>query len=69
MPMCSAGIYVWLAVYMCVLVWDFIWSTPCSYDGKVENYRVRRNDKGLVTVDDDEYFDNPVELVEVSDLR
>eukprot|EP00731_Ephydatia_muelleri_P004839 Em0002g1015a len=35
-----------------------------SYDGKVENYRVQKNEKGLVTVDDDGYFDNLIELVE-----
>ena len=49
-----------------ILVCAFIYGTPHSYDNRVENYRVRRNDKGLVTVDDDEYFDNLIKLVEVS---
>ena len=31
-------------------VCDFICITPCSYDNKVENYRVRRNDKAHVSV-------------------
>ncbi|XP_003386644.1 PREDICTED: tyrosine-protein kinase CSK-like [Amphimedon queenslandica] len=34
------------------------------YDGKVEHYRVRRNEKNWVTVDDEEYFENLVSLVE-----
>lgn len=34
-----------------------------SYDHKVEHYRVRRNDAGRVTVDDEEYFDNLLKLV------
>ena len=61
-----------LQARMCVCVrvvcgvCDFICITPCSYDNKVENYRVRRNDKAQVTVDDDEYFDNLIKLVEVS---
>ena len=37
-----------------------------SYENKVEHYRVRKNDKGRVTVDDEEYFDNLFKLVEVS---
>ena len=52
--------------YACIWVCVFICGTSYSYDNRVENYRVRRNDKGLVTVDDDEYFDNLIKLVEVS---
>lgn len=37
----------------------------CSYDDKVEHYRVRRNKKGHVTVDDEEFFENLFKLVEV----
>ena len=37
----------------------------CSYDEKVEHYRVRRDHRGWVTVDDEEYFENLVKLVEV----
>ena len=36
-----------------------------SYNGKVENYRVQRNEKDMVTVDGDDYFDDLIELVEV----
>lgn len=36
-----------------------------SYDGKVEHYRVRRNKKEWVTVDDEEYFETLFTLVEV----
>lgn len=36
-----------------------------SYDGKVEHYRVRRDGRNWVTVDDEEYFENLVKLVEV----
>jgi c-src tyrosine kinase len=36
------------------------------YDGKIEHYRVRRDDRNWVTVDDEEYFENLVALVEVS---
>eukprot|EP00731_Ephydatia_muelleri_P016536 Em0009g960a len=35
-----------------------------SYNGKVENYRVQRNEKDMVTVDGDDYFDDLIELVE-----
>ena len=49
----------------CYLYECFTLSIACSYDGKVENYRVQKNEKGLVTVDDDGYFDNLIELVEV----
>ena len=38
---------------------------PSSYGTKVEHYRVRRNDSNWVTVDDEEYFENLVKLVEV----
>ena len=41
----------------------------CSYDGKVEHYRVRRNEQGLVTVDDEEFFENLLKLVEVCPRR
>lgn len=34
-----------------------------SYDGKVEHYRVQRNEEGKVTVDDEEYFENLLKLV------
>ena len=37
-----------------------------SYDCKIEHYRVRKDDRGWVTVDDEEYFENLVKLVEVS---
>ena len=37
----------------------------CSYENKVEHYRVRRNDAGEVTVDDEEFFENLLKLVEV----
>ncbi len=36
-----------------------------SYEDKVEHYRVRKNAKGKVTVDDEQYFENLVRLVEV----
>ncbi len=36
------------------------------YEQKVEHYRVRRNKKNMVTVDDEEYFENLFKLVEVS---
>ncbi len=36
------------------------------YEQKVEHYRVRRNKKNFVTVDDEEYFENLFKLVEVS---
>lgn len=32
---------------------------------KVEHYRLRRNDKSCVTVDDEEYFENLIKFVEV----
>ncbi len=35
------------------------------YEHKVEHYRVRRNKKNFVTVDDEEYFENLFKLVEV----
>ena len=35
------------------------------YDRKVEHYRVRRDDRAWVTVDDEEYFENLFKLVEV----
>ena len=61
------GVVLWVHLCVCVNIalGYVICITPCSYDNKVENYRVRRNDKGLVTVDDDEYFDNLIVLVEV----
>lgn len=34
------------------------------YDRKVEHYRVRRDDRAWVTVDDEEYFENLFKLVE-----
>ena len=37
-----------------------------SYDSKIEHYRVRKNADNLVTVDDEEYFENLFKLVEVS---
>ena len=36
-----------------------------SYGDELQNYRIRRNDKGWVTVDEEEYFENLVKLVEV----
>ena len=39
---------------------------PVSYDNKVEHYRVMRDKKNWVTVDDEEYFENLFKLVEVS---
>ena len=59
------GVVLCVHLCVCVLLLGTLLVTPCSYDNKVENYRVRRNDKGLVTVDDDEYFDNLIVLVEV----
>ena len=35
------------------------------YDKKVEHYRVRRDERTWVTVDDEEYFENLFKLVEV----
>lgn len=35
-----------------------------SYENKIENYRVRKNREGQVTVDDEEYFENLIKLVE-----
>ena len=48
-----------------------IYSTPpfsCinSYEDKVEHYRVRRDERTWVTVDDDQFFENLFKLVEVS---
>lgn len=37
----------------------------CSFDNKVEHYRVILNNN-RVTVDEEEYFENLVKLVEVS---
>ena len=37
----------------------------CSYDTKIEHYRVIKK-KNLVTVDDEEFFENLFKLVEVS---
>ena len=39
-------------------------SHPHSYDGKVEHYRVCKHQRNWVTVDDEEYFENLVKLVE-----
>lgn len=36
-----------------------------SYENKVEHYRVRRNEACEVTVDDEEFFENLLKLVEV----
>ena len=36
-----------------------------SYGEMIEHYLVRRNDNGWVTIDDEEYFENLVKLVEV----
>ena len=36
-----------------------------SYGTKVQHYRLRRNDNCWVTVDDMQYFENLVKLVEV----
>ena len=36
-----------------------------SYEDKVEHYRVRRDERSWVTVDDEEYFENLFKLVEV----
>jgi len=38
----------------------------CSFGNKVEHYRVMRDDRNWVTVDDEEYFENLFKLVEVS---
>ena len=35
----------------------------------MEHYRVRRNDINKVTVDDEEYFDNLLELVKVCHIN
>jgi len=52
----AAGGWVWAHV---------VYWTGYSYDQKVEHYRVRRNDAGEVTVDDEEFFENLLKLVEV----
>ena len=39
-----------------------------SYEDKAERYRVRRDDRGWVTADDEEYFENLVELVKVRNM-
>lgn len=36
-----------------------------SYEDKVEHYRVRRDERGWVAVDDEEYFKNLANLVKV----
>ena len=36
-----------------------------SYFGKVEYYRIARDNRNYVTVDEEEYFENLVKLIEV----
>ena len=43
----------------------FMPSYMYSYEMKIKHYRVRRNENSWVTVDDEDYFENLVKLVEV----
>ena len=68
--LCVLGTYccMWSEVYTFIFHFRKTLSlslSPSSYNGKVEHYRVQRNEKNWVTVDDEEFFENLVKLVEV----
>lgn len=42
------------------------YTTHCSFDQRVENYRITQNAAGKITVDEEYYFDTLISFVEVS---
>ena len=65
-------VYMCVCVRVCVLAGvlfsdlSFILTSSYSYAGRMECYRLRRNDMSWVTVDDEKNFENLVKLVEVA---
>ena len=54
--MYSFSLFLFICMHVCL----------CSFEGKVENYKITKRKDGKVSVDGVEYYDNLVVLVDVS---